>query len=97
MKKSRINPISDKRKALLERELPIKCEIIRRAKNKCGQCGKEASMLYPLAVHHKKIGADREEIKSVEDGIALCIKCHLGGRHGLKIILDSQPQFGGKK
>lgn len=95
MKKSYIKPISDKRKALLERELPIKCEIIKRAKNRCEQCGKEASMLYPLSVHHKKIGADREEIKTLKDGIALCIICH-NKAHGINAKF-SEPQWANKE
>ena len=92
MKRVALNKMSDKKKALLERELPIKCEIIKRAKGRCGDCGEESKLpLYPLQVHHKKIGADREEIKSVEDGVALCIVCH-SKAHGIKVVF-SEPRW----
>ncbi len=96
MKRSYINKKSDKQKAKDLRELPVKLEILRRAKGHCERCGAESKLpLYPLAVHHKKIGADREEIKSVEDGEALCIICH-GKRHNLRLKF-SKPMWGGKK
>ena len=97
---TRLKPISDKQRALKARELPYKVAIIKRAKNRCEyidehgeRCTVMGSMLYPLQTHHKGIGADREEIKSEDDGEALCLKHHLGGKHGLNIILGSQPKW----
>jgi len=93
MKRKPLNKISDKKKAQLERELPIKIAILKRAGGKCEVCGRSGQYgLYPLSTHHKGVGADRRELKSVDDGECLCILCH-AKRHGINAKL-SQPKWG---
>jgi len=112
MRKSRINPISQKKLAQYKREVPIRIEIIEKgggmpiaiptppfvicAGGRCGQCGgKPLGPEYPLVIHHEGIGADREELKRLENGEyngeLLCIYCH-GKKHRIRMV-KSEPQW----
>lgn len=83
MKRTPINKISAKQKAKNARELPIKIEIIKRANGHCEgrlesgeRCNRSSSPMYPLSVHHIKKRSQGGELKTKEDGLALCIICH---------------------
>ncbi|KKN62164.1 hypothetical protein LCGC14_0514430 [marine sediment metagenome] len=84
MKRSYINPKSKKQKAKDLRELPIKLEILERANNRCEhiennvRCETMGTWFYPLSVHHKDHVKRCKglELKTKEDGLALCIVHH---------------------
>ena len=83
MKRSRINPISDKKKIEKGIEAELRAKLLEEHGHKCMECGKYN---VGLSLHHIifKSRGGKSEIDNVEN---LCISCH-SRKHGIKVVGD---------
>jgi 5-methylcytosine-specific restriction endonuclease McrA len=81
MKRSKINPISDKKAAEIREETKIRAQLADRCQGKCEECGEPA--YWPGLSPHEKVFRSHGGHMSLENSLMLCITCH-SLRHGIR-------------
>lgn len=112
MKRSRINPISAKKREAMRDEVKVRQACCSRAGGvwlstegiyggvcvggKCEECGKPPRGRMLLEFAHD-IARSQGGETSEDNCYYKCIECHKGGDHHEKIVLDSKPQWSRKE
>ncbi len=78
MRRSRINPISKKKRLELEQEKKLSAELFAKQKGKCYDCGKPLG--WGSALHHI-IFRSHGGKTDAENCVLLCLSCHMARHH----------------
>ena len=85
MKRTRINPISKKKRKQIEEEKPIREVLAKRANGHCEECGRPESQSIGGLHPHEKVFRSHGGRLTESNSKLLCHICH-SAKHGIKVV-----------